>query len=260
MQIEDHWRDQTRTFLQCDLCDYKSTVMRRIEHHRTHSHKERAFQCSKCPKKFVNRYSIKQHELLTHTANPELYKCDCGKLFKSKTLVNSHRKNNHKNKAVKYQTVLCQYCKKVFHRKSNLRKHILSVHTERQPCAVCGAFLGPGNMSNHLKTHKKTKCSFSGCDREFIGENQVRYHIKNEHESTQVQCQMCDAVFTSQEKLNRHIIRHTRKVCCSIDGCKYSTHRRDYLAMHYRNHKGIDEDQRKKALEDLKYARNDLYE
>jgi KRAB domain-containing zinc finger protein len=223
-------------------------------------HTELMNECSYCPKKFATKHGARYHEKACHPANPELHKCDCGKLFKRESLVKKHRKNNHTYKAVALQSMLCQHCKRVFSGKSGLRKHILRVHTAKQPCNVCGVLVGSGIMEFHLKTHKKTKCSFNGCDREFFGMQTLRYHIKNEHESSQVQCQMCDAVFPSQLKLNRHIIRHTRKVCCSIDGCKYSTDRRDYLAMHYRNHKGIDEDQRKKALEDLEEAKNTYYE
>eukprot|EP00092_Neocalanus_flemingeri_P020965 GFUD01022716.1.p1 GENE.GFUD01022716.1~~GFUD01022716.1.p1 ORF type:complete len:322 (+),score=81.52 GFUD01022716.1:38-1003(+) len=57
--------------------------------------KPKTFTCDKCEKQYASNWSLKQHNLTSHTGEKP-YKCDeCGKQFAVKQYLNQHMKKNH---------------------------------------------------------------------------------------------------------------------------------------------------------------------
>jgi hypothetical protein len=241
----------------CDFCGKEFRVKRDLaDHMKIHMNiKYRPkFPCFHCSAQFLSRSSLKTHNKTFHSDIVEQHPCDlCGKVFISRLKLQQHilvvhRKGSHP----------CPHCGKDFSVKYNLTKHIRKDHGEKIPCKLCQKLVPPGRyMKIHLETHDppKFECTYEGCIKKFHSEKSLNYHIETQHEqSKSFECQTCLSLFNSKKNLSRHMSRqhNSVKIPCSIEGCDHMASRKDYLASHYKNHKGIDEETRSMLLEKVK--------
>ena len=94
----------------------------------------------------VAKYLEKEH--MTNYHNPKI--CDdCGKQFRGRTALSSHRRNAHTEKSFQ-----CQYCPKSFRSNNALKEH-LNIHTGEAPfkCKFCGiGFKSSSNKFHHQRS------------------------------------------------------------------------------------------------------------
>jgi uncharacterized Zn-finger protein len=249
----NHYNQSRNINFVCDLCSYKSFNKRRLTSH-MFVHMEPRFKCSKCPKKFKSSEVKRTHEQ-RHSRKRvrKSYSCECGKVYSDAQTLKLHKLKFHQGIGVR-----CDVCRRLFDTNSNMRKHFARKHGPKHPCEICGEMIRAGG---HRMRHEPAVCDVEGCNREFPNQYKMRYHKKNDHTIEPVYCPTCNAEFPNVLKLQRHInINHRAKVFCKAEGCNYTTNRRDYLAMHYRNHKGIDEECRKTLLDQLEQEKGERYD
>ena len=102
----------------------------------------------------------------------------------------------------------CDHCERKFTTKSNLTRHIQSIHEGvMYPCNQCDF---KGTLKNTLTLHIKSKhegvmYGCSQCDYEASNQSNLTVHIKSKHEGVKYACNQCDYQATEKGKLRVHI-------------------------------------------------------
>jgi C2H2-type zinc-finger domain len=256
--MQKHKNILTGKIYQCDQCAYKTAAKKNLVNHMT-IHKsiklQPRFNCVYCPK-FFPRLALKTfHERKEHTKVEDevkkTFNCYCGKIFTTYCGLYIHRKNEHETGEFP-----CEICKEVFTSKVRCSDHFVEVHKPKVPCEICGKMIS--KIGKHMQQHKaRVKCTVEGCDKELANRQSLNAHISAVHEIQEgLKCDTCGAEFNSVYRLKTHVFRQhqAKKKACKVPGCSHSSAR--YLAMHYRNHKGIDPKEKARLIAELKRNKN----
>ncbi|KAK8391204.1 hypothetical protein O3P69_017101 [Scylla paramamosain] len=101
----------------------------------------------------------------------------------------------------------CTYCDRIMNRKSNMKRHIASIHTKVKHSSCCNA-------------HFTTTAA-------------LRLHQKTVHENGYV-CPTCGRTFERKASLDRHIFTHTTEKPFKCESCPYNTCSKFNLKRHAR--------------------------
>ena len=116
-----------------------------------------------------------------------------------------HEDNNH----------VCQVCTKVFKHKSDLRRHIKSVHQGEKPhvCPVCEkGFSQSGTLHGHVRAvHRGEKpYTCTGCCKDFSEKGNLMLHIRTVHNGEKPHaCPDCGKAFAHKQGVQRHMKVHS---------------------------------------------------
>jgi len=154
----------------------------------------------------------------------------CKQSFSSKQSLNRHSQVKH-NPATP-ETVTCQHCKKII-RKENAYAH-MKLHSEtKHTCDICNKnFPRLTLYKYHMKSHsgvKEFKCN--ECDASFTLNTLLNKHIKI-HQSKQFKCRECDKEFITSVKLNRHMKAHADDKPFQCTECPSVFNRNDNMKKH----------------------------
>lgn len=124
--------------------------------------------------------------------------------------------------------------------KKSLANHIARLHsTEQVDCPTCGqVFTSNLAMKSHMKrTHaeKTFLCDFEGCTQRYSENYRLQLHIKYTHLGIKEhECQICNKLFNSRDKLKRHMLQvHSAvKYSCEVRKCNTQWPTREA----YKNH------------------------
>lgn len=135
------------------------------------------YRCSICSRRFKESSKLKAH-ILTHTDERNIVCPVCDKRFKTAACLRSHRRIHSDAK------IACEMCPRTFISKSEMERHFRQTHQDRDfLCQYCDYVAETrADLSAHEKTH-------------------VGYGEK------QKKCPQCPATFTTNGKLNRHMVR-----------------------------------------------------
>ena len=182
------------------------------------------FQCGICPASRKNYGDLKKHEKL-------------------------HMEPREKKKT-SLQDFKCLICEKVFRTKSNIKKHILSVHEKLRnfKCHLCeNAYLDSSALNFHLERHKTPEEEHIQCDicSKMINKFNFKRHKiihkenpKNIRPKRVFECPRCDKVFGEKGHLNKHISAvhdKLRKFKCHL--CDSTFTDSTPLRVHLKRHK-----------------------
>lgn len=110
------------------------------------------------------------------------------------------------------ENFVCDYCKRDFTRKYNLRVHISNCHLNSDTsCNVCSQTFGsPSGMQLHYaRGHNTNGEPFPECDvcgRTFKRRQNIVSHMITIHsQGGEIVCQQCEKTFTTQRNLKRHL-------------------------------------------------------
>ena len=134
--------------------------------------------CSACGLLFSQ--SMMKDHLRSHA---KISKCvDCGKQYRNPARLKEHRLAVHMNWKM---TCPIQSCGRIFTKRSNLKKHIQTIHTEREPyqCNQCEkTFAFKGDLQVHIKgAHEGKKAPCSICGKEFLRSSERNRHERDTH-------------------------------------------------------------------------------
>lgn len=241
----------------CDLCPKKTKILRLIKQHvQTHIKLEHRakLSCELCDKQFSVKDSVRKHMISRHQPDmPKRFECQCGKMFKTGSQLGFHQRQIHRTGYFP-----CEECEgKVFQTKIKLSDHFRQVHGKTFPCEICGKLIaGSRKVKRHMAAHgnPEFKCTYTDCPKAFFGKEALKNHIASRHETQKFICSNCGSAFSTMKNLRKHVQRQHKaeEIQCQVEGCSWTSKRRDYLKAHYEKHKDIGETTKNKLIEDIK--------
>ncbi|XP_051966098.1 zinc finger Y-chromosomal protein 1-like [Xyrauchen texanus] len=158
------------------------------KHMRTHTG-EKPYSCMYCDYKSSDSSNLKTHVKTKHSCELP-FRCErCGQTFSEEEELTQH--------AATHEDARGHQCSHCDHRSSNssdLKRHVISVHTKDYPhkCAICGkGFHRPSELKKHSTSHKAKKlhqcrhCNFKIADPFVLSRHILSVHTKEQQQTQQ---------------------------------------------------------------------------
>ncbi|CAK1543434.1 unnamed protein product [Leptosia nina] len=207
--------------------------------------KTKRHACTICNKKFTSPGKLSQH-ILSHTGELP-FSCDlCDKRFNSKFKLVRHSAIHNDAKAF-----ACTVCKRTFGRKDHLTNHVSTVHNPFKMQYVCErpgcrkSYTSQLSYRKHAAFHSaeegNLQCKI--CDQVFTTQKDIVYHLKVHTGSRTVKsetdkkytCDHCDRRFFTAKDVRRHNVVHTGRRDFLCPYCPHKFGRKDHLVRHVKN-------------------------
>ena len=177
-------------------------------HERTHTG-EKPFLCKFCNSKFGHQASLRNHERIHAGEKPSQTRT----LHKDETTLKT-------SKLAHEYLLSCQYCDKIFKRKSHLKSHLL-VHTQEKAysCQLCTRKFNHGHVLNrHVKKiHKREKPSKLQANTT-SKDNQIPKTENDKKVAKKVQKRSLKKVYSMEEILEKRINNGKAEYLISWEG------------------------------------------
>ena len=229
----------------CDSCGriYGSQIA--LEYHLSTQHKnEQQWMCKRCLKTFNSKHSLNVHVKNVHDMKTIQCKI-CSKVFKRLSHFLRHQKYLHGiyrsyfilDEYPDIQYYNCEHCSFKSRYKTNLHKHIETIHKDVEfPCSKCEFISNRhDNLERHIKTiHGDVKYKCNEC--EFISNRNDAFirHTDTVHgDKKSFFCPECDSAFKRKDKIKRHVeTKHTEEFKYNCNKCDYLSNRKDNMKRH----------------------------
>lgn len=102
----------------------------------------------------------------------------------------------------------CETCQKAFEKKSNLVRHVKTVHPGLYHCTECSEqFAGPADLLRHMRQehHELTSYNCLDCGELFATKSELLCHRKAHKGRPSVYCDQCNQTFVYKKDLKIHI-------------------------------------------------------
>ncbi|KAJ8732255.1 hypothetical protein PYW08_014985 [Mythimna loreyi] len=241
----EHYKEHF-TVYECLKCQYQHNDKLETSAHVRRVHMVSVFNCKKCGAVFKTFREKRRHTLTVHSTSKKSTCEECGKTFKSLTLLKLHMTIHQK------ETTTCPVCKKKV-RNNYFHKHMKTHDNNGMDsayCVDCGKmFKSEKGYAFHLKTSLKhntlekigTKCDH--CNKYFHTKIALKDHLE-EVTGIKYTCDICKKDVKNKTSLVRHIrIKHERreyqlkpKIC---EHCGKSFYNKQSLKQHINSHLGL---------------------
>jgi uncharacterized Zn-finger protein len=175
-------KGETKSFeTKCSICGKVLSSKKNMKkHYKLHS-EERNYVCKICNKSYKRSDHLKRH-MITHDPDPKYFECDyCLKRFNLKYHLTAHLLSVHGGASLKIYK--CPDCDECFHKKSKLFLHQKKIH--------------------NLKVDK-IPCYYPYCNRSYISEQKLNYHIQHTHMNLINNSK--EGIFQNQKNIDNDII------------------------------------------------------
>jgi KRAB domain-containing zinc finger protein len=211
LHLKQHLEDQHSGPQHCSFCNMEFTSKRAFKEHEL-THPERALhQCDVCHKRFLTQLRLRTHLENIHNSpkdgetEDKIYKCHiCSKILTTYHNLKRHVKNHEKSSG----SVKCTLCSKELTDKLHLRQHVEEVHPETHQCPFCQkVFSNKKVCKAHELTHPERyvyKCDM--CEKMFLSEMRLEKHKTVFHRDPH--CRYCEKEVKDPTKLFNHERRH----------------------------------------------------
>ncbi|XP_065086801.1 zinc finger protein 493-like [Ochlerotatus camptorhynchus] len=175
---------------------------------RTHLRRHDQMDCPICKRSLSNMFTLKNHMAVVHN-DERKFMCDvCGKDFKYRGGLDSHRLMHTGLK--REDGARCEICHTWISRKKQLRRHMIEIHQAKEvTCDICHKVY-PNEKS--LTTHKG------------------RVHVEDKFE-----CEICGKRFKRNVYLKEHRATHTGQKLYSCEFCGMEMNSNANLYSHKKN-------------------------
>uniref|UniRef100_A0A1B0B678 Transcription factor grauzone n=1 Tax=Glossina palpalis gambiensis TaxID=67801 RepID=A0A1B0B678_9MUSC len=205
----DHIRQHSNPdSLKCEPCNRVFADRNSMRNHLLIKHQkdeDKMFSCSRCPKKFVRMYLLRQHELVGHS--------------------------DHKNACLavdeeiaKFMPLHCELCSVEVENFTSLKGHMRVEHNMKGYMRCCNRkFFERGLLAEHIRTHLNPACykqeedkpfACSQCSNKFVTVYLLQLHKVVAHGDPTNTCKSCSRKFNTAGELTAHI-----KEQCLCDTC-----------------------------------------
>ena len=219
----------------CSLCKLPCESKILFDLHRKMTHdcelsfnqrKKFKWTCPCCSAKLSDTIIYRHVKSCEITLNKVNAGClECGQKFNFKKLkggifmLSQHMLRMHKKE--------CQICEESFESNEKFRDHMATLHKDTY-CSFCCKYFSPEDLANH-------NTDMHICE---ICQKKVRYksqHIKEYHIEKSNCCKYCDKTFSTDTKLQTHILEaHIKPLSCDL--CDYKCGHQSQLNKHKDTH------------------------
>ncbi len=233
----------------CEDCDEEFETQTLLRKHRIKVHKDRPFTCEHCDQTFTTNDHLTRHiqkihcgvNLPVEKSSVPSFPCHiCGKDFTSNWHLKRHVVGIHSESNAR----ICRMCYKTFTTDEELKVHLNTEHSDkRYECEPCKkTFSSRWHLKRHTDIHHSDGLNYS-CDLcllSFKTSDQLKSHIRSEHEGIRNICQFCEKEFSSSWHLKRHNeVHHSDVSKYQCEMCDNSFKTSNHLKNHVRiEHEG----------------------